>query len=756
MKKVKLWQNLQEQKKNKEGAALVTVLMAMGILSILVVVVLFASSVNYKMKIASLKAKDNFYSAEGAVEEIRVGLQSNVSDAFAKAYVVTMEEYSEATAEIRTKKFQSAYEAELIKELIDENNGSGVRYYKTQILESYLKKTAYNMEKKTGAVIVKLKDQVLNVDSDGVTLKNVDVRFTDADAYTSEIKTDIVLQYPELDFSQSGSMPNLLEYTLIAGSSIQAFGRLNVALAGSVYGGKNGVQLTNSSVSMGHSLNRSKNTFVTDANIHLMDSNFILRGMDVWANGLEVNNSALNLTGKAYISNDLELSGGNRGSSQVTINGEYYGYGNPEALKIAASSQPSDLKDAADHAAAYNSAMIVNSVHSELNLQKLNKFLLAGNSYVAVQQEKESNGKDILTGESVSIKPGQLAYLVPAKYIGQGEIIANPMPASQYEELIQQYGSDHLVDMEQVKGEYPGIQFSQKGYQMAAYPITVSGQSFSMIYLFWDFEDQKSANAYNKHYYVQKEHQESLNQFADGYDYQIQLPYNQGIPIANANFYYNGNVLVNGETQSFFLPDMLTDRTSELARELVGKEAAFYDTFAGLKCKLMKEYYRLTPSDLSAGGVYENLVSFPKGPGKVPYIAPGSYETFVTKDGGEYGTIVINGDAVINRINVNAWFGSPNVKLRAVIASGDVVVEDDFSGMLIAGGNITIGASNIKIKANPESAALALKAENASGNCGLNYLKNAEEYVTGTGNADLSTGSVSLSKLIHYKNWEKK
>ncbi len=46
------------------------------------------------MKITDLKGKDSFYTAERAIEEIRVGLQEDVGDSMSEAYIKVLETYN--------------------------------------------------------------------------------------------------------------------------------------------------------------------------------------------------------------------------------------------------------------------------------------------------------------------------------------------------------------------------------------------------------------------------------------------------------------------------------------------------------------------------------------------------------------------------------------------------------------------------------------------------------------------------------------
>ena len=68
------------------------------------------------MKITDLKGKDSFYTAERAIEEIRVGLQEEVGDAMSEAYIEVLETYDqsgksqdEVQDELRQKAFRQSF-----------------------------------------------------------------------------------------------------------------------------------------------------------------------------------------------------------------------------------------------------------------------------------------------------------------------------------------------------------------------------------------------------------------------------------------------------------------------------------------------------------------------------------------------------------------------------------------------------------------------------------------------------------------------
>ena len=67
--------------KNNRGASLVMVLLTVALIGIMVAIVLVIVLLNYKMKAVDSRSQANFYTAETAVDEIKAGLGSDVSDA---------------------------------------------------------------------------------------------------------------------------------------------------------------------------------------------------------------------------------------------------------------------------------------------------------------------------------------------------------------------------------------------------------------------------------------------------------------------------------------------------------------------------------------------------------------------------------------------------------------------------------------------------------------------------------------------------
>ena len=85
----------QQLKNNNAGSSLVMVLTIIALVTVLATVILTMALWNYYAKLQNEQNKMNFYDAESALEEIRMGLMTEVSIAAQEAYVETLSTYSE-------------------------------------------------------------------------------------------------------------------------------------------------------------------------------------------------------------------------------------------------------------------------------------------------------------------------------------------------------------------------------------------------------------------------------------------------------------------------------------------------------------------------------------------------------------------------------------------------------------------------------------------------------------------------------------
>lgn len=68
-------------KRDDRGSAIVVVIIAMALIGILASAILWSSYMNYMIKLADIRNKNSFYSAETVMEQIMAGMQHEASAA---------------------------------------------------------------------------------------------------------------------------------------------------------------------------------------------------------------------------------------------------------------------------------------------------------------------------------------------------------------------------------------------------------------------------------------------------------------------------------------------------------------------------------------------------------------------------------------------------------------------------------------------------------------------------------------------------
>lgn len=200
---------------------------------------------------------------------------------------------------------------------------------------------------------------------------------------------------------------------------------------------------------------------LADSTLLIGDDPMTTQLADIWADnivmapsservsGLNTDNGNLTMYANAYIADDMEI---NSDEATVTMAGNYYGYNysqNTNSQKLNNSSYYDKLSDYSNSSlfgggkSHFNSsAIIINGMSANLNFEYVQQLHVAGRAYIETSREKiitadtennrsvttyipagETNGagnfeayQDIQTGESISIKSNQLAYVASGVY----------------------------------------------------------------------------------------------------------------------------------------------------------------------------------------------------------------------------------------------------------------------------------------------------------------------------------------------------
>ncbi len=826
---MKLLERLHQQlNKREKGSSLVTVLLVSSIVAILVTVVLAIVILNVYMKRADMLGQTAFYDAESALEEIRAGLALDESKATTEAYLDTLANYSNLDDEKKTENFDDIFQDNLRNKLTIENGN-----YNISVLEGYLKETKYNNG--VGAQILTSADDAhFNVTKEGVKLTNVHVKYTDANNYVSEIKTDIVLEYPPVNFQNASSIDNILTYGLIANKAFAPKGTVNVV--GNAYLGSDLGK--NDKITANYVNFKANGTQETNV---ISGGNFLLDGAEVntdnvafWSDKVTLDSGAkFNMnSGSLYIKDDLVL--GNNARS--TLKGKLIMFGNPWVAISEQMINASEVRQGAkDDMPSYSSSILVTGSNAGLDMSGLNTMVIGGSAYIDSRgkdgsvYKKNSDGSyirdkdgiresnNVVSGQSMMLKSDQRAYLVPSTLVGaefkpvveNGQLVrmdnysnglTNPMTGDQYKRLIQEImAANEYTSEDQVKPTdivnfdlaEPTIGMSLNGFARAigvtkdedlpsvkpCFYATENGGT--MVYLFLEFKTvgDNFTGQQNKSYipaeafynlWYQLYHTTltnytrllgNINYYAT---YGIKLPKDVN---DKTRMYFTGNIL-STETNPVIIPDIITqpDFTIDLNVEYSKQSAYYQDAYYTLNKNLSTRYATLSQAAKNKD-LFDNLITKTATVGDETYSLSGT--NYYVYPSGE-AAVVVDGSVTYNASLENSVRNTKDndgnkhsdAKVNVIIATGDVIVADNFEGMIIAGGDVIVRSGNT-ITSNPDKAAKALIATayndgEDSTDCAANFVINAARYLLGgTGRKEEDSGHITMKDYVTYRNWTK-
>ena len=677
------------QKKSNRGFSLITVILAVGLVAILVMLVIYMVMANFRMKMSGLKEKDAFYTAERALEEIRTGLQEDVAEAMSEAYTNVMESYNES---VRTSDVamdvqrQAAYEKEflsILQKRLQGNKPSG--YYDIVKLSNYVdldKEDSFDSDKESLVVTTpKEKEDAsdsslsvgakMTVDSarKNITVRNLKVIYVDAKGYAAIIKTNIQLDIPPIQYPTPSTLPDLMNMIVVAGKGIYceqgtSTGTEDSEIQGSVYAGilpeeklkgvAVGVKDASIYLAPNRKLNIEKGERTVCAGEVTLSQNSTFRNSaetTLWAQGVNLTSAKAELLGKTYLSDDLTVNAGT--GSYVKLSGEYYGYGDVESAlnsqncieygypktntdgTSAGGSTETTKTYEKKSASALSSAITINGKSTTLDMSGLDRLLLAGKNYIASKALSKNNtsgniknSDDVLTGESVTVKGTQLAYLVPDALLGtETTEYHNPMDyttyvaaagidtkkdsASEVQDKIKKFakkiartdiaaktlGNKTLNEIGVDKEEPIQTVFYSDGNSDGGY-----------VYFYLNFTDEKKASDFMQIYY---NNNPSLKKAMDGY---LSFYFKgkdsfekntSGIyvkdPSAYLRYIVGGNILsYDGEKKSGKLDSATSEETSQTVTE---EETGYQNMWYALKRKMIGSYDLLKTEVKDSDGI---------------------------------------------------------------------------------------------------------------------------------------------------------
>ena len=792
------------KRQQNQGFSLFTVLIAVSFVGILGFLILYIALSNFNMKITDLKGKDSFYTAERALEEIRTGLQEDVGNAMSKAYTQVLESYNvenrsqdSSMDRQRQSEFQDCFITELMRTLRVSKTEDNI--YNMKRLRGYVdleyddSKESLIITNPAGSapVMKAVKNVGKNTENNGVLLKNLKVIYVDEKGRASIICTDIRLLVPEVQFPTPSTLPDLMNMIVVADKGIVCEGTESTptSINGSIYAGNlpsapDADAETSIKVTSGASLNvESGDKVVCKGEISVgLNSTFTSAGnVNLWARGLNADSVRnVTLSGSTYFADDLTVTGKN---NNVKISGNYYGYGSYESATSDDCVSKNQYVQSGLKGAALSSAIVINGKNTTLDLSDTQKLRIAGRNYIASSKVKaknsQTNTNDVVTGESLTVKGTQLAYLVPKEVLGAS---GNPLTDDAYLALLKGT-KDISVNWDVAVEAWGGKTLRDIGVDSEKPVQTVfynDNSETGYVYFYLNFTDaQKSADFMQMYYQNNPTVKANMDKYLSFYFGRE----DSGITVKDADSYLryitNGNGLSysGADAQGNMQQATGANPGEKILQEQVGYQNSWYAlnrkmiTSYDLLNKAVKEDAEGTTHDETAGdrSVYDNLVNETK---MIDYINDNVTDntkkyvfTASAEDGGLTAIMYDNGE---NGMKQTLKISQSDAdKLRLVVCTGDVEIEAGvkFQGIIMAKGTITLKAG-AQLESAPLEAARVFQAQMSSYGDGTgikpqDFFWEGDKYVLGKSSSsckkDTLNGSetYSIADCVTYENWKK-
>lgn len=746
---------------SNRGAALISIIIVMTVVSTLGFLSLSVSYRNFRMKNVDQMASANFYEAENIVEEICVELQEEVSKIYEQAYREVLASYNTYDT---SDELQTAYEDrfyELLTEKFADTTRSG--HYKFDEIKGLL--TDLDGRTKVEVALATEGADYFDKGVGGMFLRNVQVTYSD-EGYHDTITTDIKISAPSIALEKLDTIPSsMTEYILSADGGMEVLAKTDSTIETegskeSTSAGTTGSQqiAINSSTKDNKVTNTGRiylglletennanliarqgellSLWIPDEatfniekadggqeNIEIVTEGGILvekgstfslgEGVTLWTESLTLDGitdeygvrgayNEVSLLGKTYVKDDTTING--KGNS-LTLGGEYYGYSG-------------SARNAAD-----SSAIIINGTETELSMAALKRLVISGTSFVGTAGEA-GNGyvsqEDVFMGDSIAVKSNQLIYLVPTECEG---IKSNPMSYQQYDALVANAGWENSALNTYVRG---------LGRTIASYGnvrITpVFTQKFGgAVYLYLQFSSQEAAADYFMDCYGITENGERVARYLNNY-----VTAFTAMVDSSAKLHTAGNYLVQE-----------------------GLGTTYKAAAGGVKDMPLGDAYET----LCEEGQFESLID--------------EYELrkFVGGTGGTFTKTIAESEDVIGRnaeeitivvvdnASTNEVYKIDNDFRGVLIATGDVEIMGGtketmtIEGSIICGGKLSVTGLGMNLAANQAVTAQALKIEkeDAFGASAMNMLVGNHGVPT---SEEEESEVVDIRNCITFENWK--
>jgi len=692
--------------RDNRGSGLVTVMVTMLFVSVLGVTLLFTSYTGYLIKVSERGGKESFYSAGTAMDEIKIGIQEAVNDSLAIAYTQVLSEYTRLSADELQGKFADYYYAAFKKWTVDGTpatalfsaSGTGVVYNTGSLIHLMKLPAGAEVTVNGGAAngtVAEITDVAAVLQE--IILEDIRVDYLSPDGYASSVSTDISVSMPDFYATTSTVMSSSLpSYALVAEDGLNVSSGVRT-LSGSAYAGALTLRNNGSKLSFQSGILVCKGDLTAEGDVEFTAG----AGTELWAGNIELGTSSrAMLYGKTYVADDLTLAG--RGA-RAELKGSYCGFG-------------------AGTDAGTSSAIVINGKNTVFDMDGLDRLILAGVSFL------DTPGSAVRTGESVSVKSNQLAYLADGSCLtltpffdtdGDGELDAGESAGTVSGGNPYVWTGNMLLYSvaDQTLWTIGGVSRRLSDYGAEVRPVLkniVGAENYQLAYFFLHFSSQDRANQYFKDFFTARP--EKIAEYIG--DYTQLGDKAKSISGAGHSLYASGGALSLAEA----VPSV----------DVSGQAGQFAN-----RCQT------LDPNKSSADPAETPFTYFVNA-GAIP---PGVTEFYLPGDTHNAAALVIH-NAGGYAYPIDSGTAST---VKVVIATGDVIINRRFDGLILTGGTIV---QNANIYSDPDAVQDILHSAAAEDGTKLPdaYLRNA---VLLGGESGTTRTSWDLDILVSYRNWAK-
>lgn len=752
---------MNRRERKNSGSTLILVVIALTLLTILGLAISAATVMNIRMKEINKESQENFYDVETCMERIRAGLVKMEHDASSAASSYVLTNYN--TGMDMNTEFRNKYISNLRNDLLLAGSTDKYDVEKVRAMISGI----------SGASLltVQLDAKLIQNDVDHeLIMKDVYVSYTDTRRQmTTYIKTDIILKIPEFKIASASIYPEFTKYVTISEETLDLSKSTSVKLSGNVYSGfGNATNIATDNYQTGIMLGGTDNTIEGDRIITRGDIKVAVDGGTtnlnsdaIWARNyiLACTGAEFNVGGNSYIEDDTQVDGND---NKITFKGEYNGYRSNH--NFDPSGTYSDDDGEAPLNSQYSSAIIINGNKADITFES--SLSLAGHAFISLTKSvvtgsssglplyggSTSEIRDILLGESLSIRRNQVAYFVPSDFvtIDASTGAATLKTDSAYVGATGKYA------------KYYGIDVSNYTTKVKTFYVqSLGNQPYYYLY----FDNDADANRYYKDYFACASNQSKIQNY--GKDIVINLGSSHSavahkVDISGGNIMYRGDTgtsgsrLYNLESSGMSVGDYIVEKS--YAYEYAYRQLCLLAANNAYASKINSATIEL--NDKTDMTIYSQIVS----QGAIDTMAMNEVKSFERDVDGEKLKAIVAHVGIGGTYMMNAdsfKFSGNDADIVVVLCDGNVKVPTldttkTYPCLIIARGTIEV-SSNMHLDNtvdNPRRVQSLfvneLKAPaNDPDNNFLYYYNDLEKAL---GNI---TDNIQLDEYVLYENWVK-